>query len=223
MKSKKILALALLGALSFGGFNAYAQISENTIAKNELMTEKVAVQVSDKKDKEDELKEIVLNAFEEYYNEKIDLNNVEEDVHLVEEDVEWNRRGKDYFTIGWNKGEKGWYCNIAKDGEIFEIGMHTGTDWKTVDLIDLEEAKKIALDFVKEKNIVDDVEGLEFLGEATIGPDTCGVVYKYGEDKGLLVSVDSGTKKVRGITYMTASRAKKCVENTDYRESGTLG
>ncbi|MCM1988706.1 hypothetical protein [Oceanirhabdus seepicola] len=223
MKSKKLVALALLAVISVGAGKAYAEISKNTISKNKLMTEKVSIQVSDNKDKEDKLKEIVLKALEKYFNEKIDVNGSEEIVQLIKADVEWNSHGKDYYTIGWENGEKGWYCNIAEDGEIFELGMDTGTDWKKVDLIDLEEAKKIAFDFVKEKKLIDNINELEFLGEATIGPDTCGVVYKYGEDKGILISVDSGTKKVRGFTYKSESDARKCVENTDYRDSGTLG
>lgn len=236
MKSKKILTLTLVGLLSFGGIKVYAQISESTMSKNKLMTEKISVEVNDKKDrkdkeekieenksKEDELKEIVLNDFEKYFDKKIDINNWEYSVYFVKEDDWWNVHGKDYYRLKWENGKRYMYSNITEDGEVFDIKMYTDTDWRKVTLIELEEAEKIAFEFAKEKELVDNVDELEFLGEATIGSATCGVVYKYGEDKGIIISVDSGTKEVIEIEYMSETKAIRSVENTDYRESGICG
>lgn len=245
MKSKKILTLTLLGLLSFGGVKVYAEISENTMSKNKLMTEKISVDANDKKDekisaeskdkkgeekkieneksKEDQLKEIVLNDFENYFDKKIDVKDWEYKSYFVSADAQWNIHGEDYYCMYWVNGEKCMYSNITADGEVFDIKIYTDTDWRKVTLIELEEAKKIAFEFIKEKELVENIDELEFLGEATIGSAKCGIVYKYGEDKGIIITVDSGTKEVIEIEYMSETKAMRCVENTDYRESGICG
>lgn len=225
MRSKRIMALVLIGTVSFGGVKAFAQMSENTVTKNTVMTEKVVIQASKKENNEDILKEVVLNAFEKYFNEKIDVKNLKENIQVIKADVEWNLRRKDYSEISWRNSSKSYYALVENDGQIIDMGIifNTQKGSQKVTLIELEEAKKIAVDFIKQKKLVEDVETLGFLGEATISPETCGIVYKYGKGKGILVSVDSSTKKVKQFSYMTESVAQKCVENTGYRENGILG
>ncbi|MEW9094641.1 MAG: hypothetical protein AB2417_06115 [Clostridiaceae bacterium] len=225
MKSKTMVALGLLGVLSLGGIRVSAETLKNAVPKNTLMTEKSITQSSNAGVDETKLKEIAKNAFEDYFNEKLDTNNLKGSMNLIKANAKWNSHGKDYYQIVWNNGDKDYYANVEMDGKIFDIAIiyKKAANSQKVTLIELEEAKKIAADFIREKNLVADSSELKFLGEATIGPETCGVVYEGEKGTGILVSVDSATKKVRGFVYKTLEDAKKAVELNDFRNNGILG
>lgn len=66
MKKKGIIALGLIGALSIGGGAlTFAQVSKNTVPKNEVMTESSTTQVSEQGET---YKKVALDAFTKYFN-----------------------------------------------------------------------------------------------------------------------------------------------------------
>lgn len=208
MKSKGLVALGLLGALTVGGVGgvkAYAQVSPNTPIK----IEKSIAQTS----KEDLSK----GAFQKYFNVELDNNMKTEKIENVD--------GRDYTQISWEKGNTAYYALVENDGTIFDMGIVdiTPGSYKNVTLIDLEDAKKIATNFIKENKLTEDVSKLEYLGEATIGPRISGIIYKLPNGKAITISVDSTTKKATAITYQTVENAKKSIEYSQYRQNGQLG
>ncbi|NWK68994.1 hypothetical protein HWX41_07745 [Bacillus paramycoides] len=73
MKKKGIIALGLIGALSIsGGALTFAQVSKNTVPKNEVMTESSTAQVSNK---DVTYKNGVLDAFKKYFNVDVMQNS----------------------------------------------------------------------------------------------------------------------------------------------------
>ena len=73
MKKKGIITLGLIGALSIsGGALTFAQVSKNTVPKNEVMTESSTAQVSNK---DETYKKLALDAFKKYFNVDVMQNS----------------------------------------------------------------------------------------------------------------------------------------------------
>ncbi|AFS79780.1 putative membrane lipoprotein [Gottschalkia acidurici 9a] len=119
-----------------------------------------------------------------------------------------------------------------KNGEIIEIGIidekarnqNMAIEELKAKEIETEDAKNIALDYIKKNKLVDNIEGLEFLGDIRISPDLCTIAYKYGENKVIEVFVESLSRKVTGFGYVDEQQAKDAIEiNKDYKTKGILG
>lgn len=218
MKSKLLLSLGLLGILSIGGIGSSIAFAEA------LPTKEIIVQQSNSQVNAISIQEnIASSALEKYFDLELD-NNIKAEITTFKTDDTANSYEKEYSQIVWNYGNSKYYVNICIDGQIIDMGIIDNTKYSTdITLIDLNESKKIATNFLSEKKLVDDTNKIEYLGEATIGPEISGVIYKVGEDKTILISVNSISKKVTAITYKNENDAKKSIEYSNFRGNGQLG
>ena len=219
MKLKLLLSSGLLGVLIIGKIGSSVAFAE-PLPTNEIIVQQSTSQVNTKTTQEN----IASSALEKYFDLEID-NNIKAEITPFKTDDTANSYGKEYSQIDWNYGNSKYYVNICIDGQILDMGIIDTTKYSPdITLIDLNESKKIATDFITEKKLVDDTSKIEYLGEATIGPDASAVIYKMGEDKeAVLISVNSISKKVTAITYRNENDAKKSIEYSTFRENGLLG
>lgn len=218
MKSKLLLSLGLLGILSIGGIGSSIAFAE-ALPTKEIIVQQSNSQVNAKSIQEN----IASSALEKYFDLEVD-NNIKAEITTFKTDDTANSYGKEYSQIVWDYGNSKYYVNICIDGQIIDMGIIDNTKYSTdITLIDLNESKKIATNFLSEKKLVDDISKIEYLGEATIGPEISGVIYKVGEDKTILISVNSISKKVTAITYKNENDAKKSIEYSNFRENRQLG
>lgn len=118
-----------------------------------------------------------------------------------------------------------------KTGQIIEIGKIDGQRDGNFTIkqlrekeIKTEEAKNIALNYIKKNKLVNNIEDLEFLGEIRLTPEFCAIAYKYGGDKVVNVYVDSLSKKVSGFRYENEPKVKEGIENNkNYKTDGVVG
>ncbi|PGZ74660.1 hypothetical protein [Bacillus sp. AFS029637] len=192
MKKKGIIALGLIGALSIsGGALTFAQVSKNTVPKNEVMTESSTAQVSNK---DETYKKLALDAFKKYFNV----------------DVMQNSKGLKFETIDnpetlavmWvDKSNIMVYDAIIdkKTNKIIRLACFP-EDPKNEDYQNLsyDTAKDIADKFVKDNNLFDN-KNYEFLEKESIKTNSNldkkspSYVFHYncnGEDWSLIVNKD---------------------------------
>lgn len=218
MKLKSLLSSGLLGILIISGIGSSVAFAES-LPTNEIIVQQSNSQVNTKTTQEN----IASSALEKYFDLEID-NNIKAEITPFKTDDTANSYGKEYSQIDCDYGNSKYYVNICIDGEILDMGIIDTTKYSPdITLIDLNESKKIATDFITEKKLVDDTSKIEYLGEATIGPDASAVIYKIGEDKTVLISVNSISKKVTAVTYRNENDAKKSIEYSTFRENGLLG
>lgn len=108
MRSKRLVTLAVIGMISItgvGGYQAYAQVINNKISKNKVMTESLASTEMINK----EVKESALNAFKNYFNEEVDVENLYERVILND------LQGQKTYNIIWTN-QKGEYIDGIAGG-----------------------------------------------------------------------------------------------------------
>ncbi|MED0959157.1 YcdB/YcdC domain-containing protein [Bacillus paramycoides] len=194
MKKKGIIALGLIGALSIsGGALTFAQVSKNTVPKNEVMTESSTAQVSNKYET---YKKVALDAFKKYFN--------------VDVDVMQNRKGLKFETIDshgevsvmWlDKSRTMIYDAIIdkKTNKIIRLSCFP-EDPKNEDYQNLsyDTAKDIADKFVKDNNLFDNTN-YKFLEKESMKESSnsdkksTGYVFYYncnGEDWTVVVNKD---------------------------------
>ncbi|MGY1465694.1 hypothetical protein ACW4EZ_31175 (plasmid) [Bacillus toyonensis] len=192
MKKKGIIALGLIGALSIsGGALTFAQVSKNTVPKNEVMTESSTAQVSNK---EESYKKLALDAFKKYFNV----------------DVMQNSKGLKFKTIdGYGELSVMWVDKSStmvydaiidqKTNRIIRLSCFP-EDPKNEDYQNLsyDTAKDIADKFVKDNNLFNnnDYEFLEkesIKTNSTLDKKSPAYVFHYkcnGEDWSLVVNKD---------------------------------
>ncbi len=118
-----------------------------------------------------------------------------------------------------------------KTGEIIEIGKTDRERAGNLTIeelrekeIETEDAKNIALDYIKKNKIVGNIEDLEFLGEIRITPEFCAIAYRYDKDRVVEIYVDSLSKKISGFRYEDEQEAKDSIEiNKNYKTDGGVG
>lgn len=118
-----------------------------------------------------------------------------------------------------------------KTGEIIEIGKIDGKRDGNLTMeelkekeIETEDAKSIALNYIKKNKLVDNIEGLEFLGEIRIDPELCFIAYKYDKNKVIEVQVESLSRKVSGFRYADEQETRDSIEiNKNYKTDGGIG
>ncbi|MCY6355204.1 hypothetical protein [Clostridium sp. ZS2-4] len=199
MKSKRIASLVLLTAMALGGTKAFAQMSQDTISKNKLMTEKVAVQLNEKSAKTSEEKAV--NAFKKYLDVKVESKD------LKAETIE--RDGQKYFLVR-NKNlneDKIRYTALidTKTNKVLELESYDKTAKGDTKEFNIEEAKGKALDFIKKNNLAD-VNKVEFdeasSKEVSKAANAYFMYFKYDTNKKLLVSIDKASDKVQSFIFL---------------------
>lgn len=255
MKYKKTVPLMLIsGLLIAGGSQSIDAIQGHRFIAKESTNKTISI--SQKLTKE-QAKEKTIKLFENYFDEKIDTENLFETTKLLKETDKYNFEGKDYWLISWSTFDYDQPINTQvrtdeeidklnndqfhatsynalleeKTGQIIEIGKVEGHRDGNLTIkqlrekeIETEEAKNIALDYIKENKLVDNIKDLEFLGEIRLTPEYCSIAYKYGKDKAVQVYVDSLSKKVSGFRYEDKEKVKKSIEiNKNYKTDGAIG
>lgn len=163
MKKKGIIALGLIGALSIsGGTLTFAQISKNTVPKNEVMTESSTAQVSNKNET---YKKVALDAFKKYFN--VDVDVMQNSKGLKFEAIDTHET----LAVSWlDKSRTMVYDAIIdkKTNKIIRLSCFP-EDPKNEDYQNLsyDTAKDIADKFVKDNNLFDNTN-YEFLEKESI-------------------------------------------------------
>ncbi|WP_304944559.1 hypothetical protein [Vallitalea guaymasensis] len=125
-----------------------------------------------------------------------------------------------------------YYAKIdIHDEEILEIGIIDNDNNKGLTIEELrdieistEDAKKITLEFIKAKELIKEIEELEFLGEIRIAPDSCYIAYKYKKDRAIIIRVDSLSQEISCFRFTTKEQAEKAIEvNKNNDEDGGIG
>ncbi|MED1116592.1 YcdB/YcdC domain-containing protein [Bacillus paramycoides] len=161
MKKKGIIALGLIGALSIsGGAYTFAQVSKNTVPKNEVMTESSTTQVSEQGET---YKKVALDAFTKYFNVDVMQNSKE---------LKFEARGSHgEVSVMWlDKSNTMIYDAIIdkKTNKIIRLSCYPENP-KNEDYQNLsyDTAKDIADKFVKDNNLFDNTN-YEFLEKESI-------------------------------------------------------
>lgn len=194
MKKKGIIALGLIGALSIsGGALTFAQVSKNTVPKNEVMTESSTAQVSNKNES---YKKVALDAFKKYFN--VDVDVMQNSKGLKFEAIDTHET----LAVSWlDKSRTMVYDAIIdkKTNKIIRLSCFP-EDPKNEDYQNLsyDTAKDIADKFVKDNNLFNNTD-YEFVEKESIkknselGKKAQGYVFYYncnGEEWTLVVNKD---------------------------------
>lgn len=194
MQKKGIIALGLIGALSIsGGALTFAQVSKNTVPKNEVMTESSTAQVSNKNET---YKKVALDAFKKYFN--IDVDVMQNSKGLKFEAIDT----PETLSVRWlDKSRTMVYDAIIdkKTNKIIRLSCFP-EDPKNEDYQNLsyDTAKDIADKFVKDNNLFNNTD-YEFVEKESIkrnselGKKAQGYVFYYncnGEEWTLVVNKD---------------------------------
>jgi len=125
-----------------------------------------------------------------------------------------------------------YYAKIdIHDEEILEIGIIDNDNNKGLTIEELrdieistEDAKKITLEFIKAKELIKEIEELEFLGEIRIAPDSCYIAYEYKKDRAIIIRVNSLSQEVSCFRFTTKEQAEKAIEvNKNNDKDGGIG
>lgn len=192
MKKKGIIALGLIGALSIsGGALTFAQVSKNTVPKNEVMTESSTAQVSNKNES---YKKVALDAFKKYFNVDVMQNSKGLKFEAID--------NPETLAVSWlDKSRTMVYDAIIdkKTNKIIRLSCYP-EDPKNEDYQNLsyDTAKDIADKFVKDNNLFNNTD-YEFVEKESIkknselGKKAQGYVFYYncnGEEWTLVVNKD---------------------------------
>ncbi|MDM5259439.1 YcdB/YcdC domain-containing protein [Bacillus toyonensis] len=161
MKKKGIIVLGLIGALSIsGGALTFAQVSKNTVSKNEVMTESSTAQVSDT---DVAYKNLALNAFKKYFNVDVMQNSIGLEFKTID--------GYEELSVIWDNKDNTMIYDAIIDKKTNRITRlsYLPKDPKNEDYQNLsyDTAKDIADKFVKDNNLFDNTN-YEFLEKESI-------------------------------------------------------
>lgn len=168
MKRKKILIMIITGLLLFTGCQTNSKIEKDQLKTEEVKVQETEVEETkkaiDEEVTEEEAKEIALNALENYFKEEIDSKNLEERIELIPDQTALNP----YWMISWRPLDANkenmiveYMANIdSKNGKILNISAVNIDTNKEIQKFDLQEAKNIAFDFIRENKLhnIDDIE-----------------------------------------------------------------
>ena len=239
---KGISIILMASVLLTGSVQSFATTNDKVekVQQKAIKVEKI---------KEAEAKDLVLKGFEKYLGTKIESKNLIEKVEFLTAKDVLNQHKTDCWHVSWStfdtnklksgktkeeikKLNKEWHESVtyyavidAKSYKILEIAIIDGTRTCLKEQeIATEEAKKIALEYIKNIKVFKDVENLEFLGDIRIGPDLCTIAYKFGDDKVIQVFVESKSKKAVGFQYTDEEATNGGLESTvGYKTEGILG
>ncbi|WP_242274584.1 hypothetical protein [Bacillus cereus group sp. BfR-BA-01310] len=194
MKKKGIIALGLIGALSIsGGALTFAQVSKNTVQKNEVMTESSTTQVSEQGET---YKKVALDAFTKYFN--LDVIENSKGLKFEATDIPESQT----IAVAWlDKSRTMVYDAIIdkKTNRILRLASFP-EDPKNKDYqnFSYDSAKDIANKFVTDNNLFNNAD-YEFVEKESIeenaksGKKADGYVFYYncnGEEWTLVVNKD---------------------------------
>ncbi|MTI66337.1 MAG: alanine:cation symporter family protein [Firmicutes bacterium] len=205
MKSKKILIVALLGILIFGGIKAYAQISENKIVKNDLMTEKIDKQeINDnKEDKNNDVKKIAVKAIKNYLNEEVNKESLEARLIDLENEKAYLIRSDKYLVLLNNDKDK-----IIHLQRMYEEPKND--DYKNYPY---DKAKIVATEFVNKNNIIGEEYTLLIDAGKELNENKDHGAYffyfQYDGGKQCLITVNKDLKKVEQFILFDETNGSK--------------
>lgn len=207
MKANKIISWGLIGGLSIGsviGVKAFANMPDNTIEKNTVMTRNVAVQ-SDHK----ESRELALNYIERYLNEKVDVNSLYEKSEIINVD------GKEIYAISWSTTNDNNAENIrytaainAETNELRSLQyipeLPEGDNYKN---FSYKEGKDLATKFIVENNLLDNKDfklaskEISAEEENKFPSEYNTFVFEYDGGKKCVITVSNDLKKVTQVIF----------------------
>ncbi|CAH2211923.1 YcdB/YcdC domain-containing protein [Tepidibacter aestuarii] len=136
--------------------------------------------------------ETVKISFEKYFNEKLDIKE-------IMDNTEYMNSNKYWITVyADTESNIEYYACLTENGQLKDI-FYRSTE-ETSSILDEEEGKKIATEFIK-KHFANKDEEINF---TRIGNDgdfdfTYGKDEETGKDKVIYINIDSETKKVCGF------------------------
>lgn len=198
MKLKGIYALALIGLLSTGGVTAFAQVANNNVPKNTVLTANVSTQDSNKAN---ELKEVALNAFQKNLNVTVDTNNLYERINEF-----YEANGHNFYLVQWcnensefiNGNKAITYTAVIDTAthKVVTLEYHPGES-KNQNYKDFsyDEAINLATHFVETNGILD---GKSYTQIATDSEDASNYYFYFEYDGGktCLVTVNKDLKQI---------------------------
>ncbi len=174
--------------------------------------EEYNIKDEDVKIKKEEAKKLILDEIEKTFGEKIDTTNLVEDIKLVE-----SKNIKAWFVYWYDIQGKEEYKEINYggnlDANVGEIKFVTATNRdlnKKASPMNLEEAKKIAIDFINKNKLYDGIEKVEFIKEKSWDCiSNFNIAFKYNEKEYMHIGIDTINKKVMVIGYTDDIREEK--------------
>ncbi|WFD09501.1 hypothetical protein [Tepidibacter hydrothermalis] len=214
MKLKKLVPIILSISILLGGCSSFSSIQ-----KDKVMVEKTNDEENNAKISKEEAKEIAVDYLKKCYDikeDKEELKNLINEVDFIKNPQEtsyfWNGRQESNgaWRVLWDKeGNKQHSYNVlldAKNGKMIEIQNYVGVDTKTIkkrkSIINLKQAKKKAFDFVKNTELVSDINKLRLVDVYEEGINT--FIFLYNEKQLIYVDVDRTSDKVSRITHYRA-------------------
>lgn len=211
MKSKKILSLMLLCALSMGSVKSYAELSNDKVQKNKLMTETKSIEMNtdiekpDEKITEKEAVQIAIEGFQNYFNKKYTAEDFNvRPLHLKNETGE-----QDCFLLDGSKENTLFFDALidAKTGKILDISNHVNITSLSHDSeqVTIDTAKNTADNFIKKNNLID-MNKSKFLKEqslevTTLLSDFYYLYFNYDDNKTLLMLVNKYENAVESFIF----------------------
>lgn len=175
--------------------------------------------------------QLLVDALEQYYHKEVNPSRFLVSVQEKYADDAENYLGRDCTIIALRDPENAkinYQVLLDDAGEIFTLRMTYDEseipveEWDSL-LIELEEAKGIAEEFLESSGLVP-FENLIYLGESTYTPFDADLEYEYEPGKAISITVNSIQKKVRAFTLESKIIAEQKIENATYREfGGTYG
>ncbi|PAB61095.1 hypothetical protein [Anaeromicrobium sediminis] len=219
MRTKKIPSLVLIGVLTLGvlvGAKVYAATINSQMSKDVLMTEtnkQIVQQVLSKEEINDGISrekavEIMKEALEKYFNEKVDGKNLSNDIRPVYEEngkvAEWIVYWRDEpLSENWElKDTSTLYGGSVdvKTEKITHIGALNGDRNRKAQKVTIKEIKELSVNFIKQNKLIGNMEDIKLIGE-----------YKWGSNNKLTQLVFSYGKGMTDYIYITIDLVNKKV------------
>ncbi|MCM1988707.1 hypothetical protein [Oceanirhabdus seepicola] len=176
MNLRKILTIAFVGVLSAGIFVGCGNTKEN-ILNNESSKKEIKVDVSyleSNKNMKEEITEesslkIAIDGFKKYFDEefkKEDFQVYEAHLSSKYETKTFNVESYELVQTDYDEYSKYRATINGITGEIKSMGCLFVKEAKDYNHFDVEKGKSIAIDFIKEHNLLD-VDKIEFIDDLT--------------------------------------------------------
>ncbi|MBF8982339.1 hypothetical protein IZY60_02195 [Lutibacter sp. B2] len=225
MKFKRTLLAGLLGLVVVTGCTEAATMTKNTVTKeSQIKTEKtqktneyevrkelgtifednLKVDDSKVKIKQKEAEKIALDAVKKYFNEEVNIEDLVPQMYLFNDEV-WNVNWiyADDFKGGSTIIQYGAGMD-ATTGELLSVTAGDIDLSKKPQKVDDKELRKIALNFIEENKLTDNIKDLEYIGAKGVSErkDLCReLMFRDKNQKGIFISIDLVNQKVDRFSY----------------------
>ncbi|MEJ8554062.1 YcdB/YcdC domain-containing protein [Tepidibacter sp. Z1-5] len=208
MKLKKLVPIILSISILLGGCSSFSSVQ-----KDKVMVEKTNDEENNAKISKEEAKEIAVDYLKKYYDikeDKKELKNLIKEVKYIKDPEEtrdylYGIESNGAWRVLWDKeGNKEHSYNVlidAKDKKLLEIQNYVGVNTKGITkrktIIDLKQAKQKAYNFIKNNELVDDINKLKLT--VIYGKGIGKFIFLYNEEEYIFVDVDMTIDKVSRI------------------------